>query len=282
MRHAFVLEMSIEPGFGRKDSQFLYGTLTEVQRAVDLDLWVDFAYYQGLLYHSPEQVELTGFSCTHRVWKKAWSINLRPYITVQGPGGLTFALDAEGRPVGGIDKGLWNGWEVGGVDVSGEAFITAARAWVDWSCVPIPDLPGQPLRRQETAWFAPEDFDENSIPGDIDPEKFGLWERKYGCVDYETGAVDEDFENAVADLVTFDPAWLAAAEGRVARIAASIHESRDFTCLGVLADALEEAGCDNPLFLWHCRLPPAAHARGSWVVEFLLEQAAGGKETGTR
>lgn len=39
--------------------------------------------------------------------------------------------------------------------------------------------------------------------------------------------------------------------------------------LAVLADALEEAGCDNADILKHCR-EPREHVRGCWVVDLLL------------
>jgi hypothetical protein len=43
----------------------------------------------------------------------------------------------------------------------------------------------------------------------------------------------------------------------------------DSTRLGVLADALEEAGCDNPDILSHLR-GPGPHTRGCWVVDLVL------------
>ena len=39
--------------------------------------------------------------------------------------------------------------------------------------------------------------------------------------------------------------------------------------LAVLADALEEAGCDNDDLLSHVR-GPGPHVRGCWVVDLLL------------
>jgi hypothetical protein len=39
--------------------------------------------------------------------------------------------------------------------------------------------------------------------------------------------------------------------------------------LAVLADALEEAGCDNPLILGHLR-GPGTHWRGCWAVDGCL------------
>jgi hypothetical protein len=38
----------------------------------------------------------------------------------------------------------------------------------------------------------------------------------------------------------------------------------------ILADALQDAGCDNEDVLNHCRDANAAHVRGCWVVDLLL------------
>jgi hypothetical protein len=224
-------------------------------------------------------VTLSGLTCKGKVGQQAWTVNLLPFITVQGPGGVTFALNADASPVGGIDRGHRNGCEVGGVNVYDEDFIEEARAWVDWSRVPIPDLPGSPICRGESVWLAGDDFNPDSfISEDIDPEDLGVDVLAYGWADLEAGATNAEFESEMAELLVFDPVWLAAADGRLVDMAESIRASGDFSCLGILGDALEEAGCDNPILLWHCRLPPAAHARGSWVIEFLLERAAEQKE----
>ncbi len=39
----------------------------------------------------------------------------------------------------------------------------------------------------------------------------------------------------------------------------------------ILADALEEAGCDNAEVLTHCR-EPGVHVRGCWVVDLVLDK----------
>jgi len=49
-----------------------------------------------------------------------------------------------------------------------------------------------------------------------------------------------------------------------------MYESRDFAPMPVLADALEEAGCDDAAVLAHCRDPQAPHVRGCWVVDLVL------------
>lgn len=76
--------------------------------------------------------------------------------------------------------------------------------------------------------------------------------------------------------IRLDPAWLMWNGGTVVGLAQSIYEERplpkgtlDNGRLGVLADALEEAGCDNADILAHCR-GPGLHVRGCWVVDLLL------------
>jgi hypothetical protein len=52
-------------------------------------------------------------------------------------------------------------------------------------------------------------------------------------------------------------------------MAQKMYDSRDFTGLPILADALEKAGCDDTDILGHCR-GPGPHVRGCWVVDLLL------------
>jgi hypothetical protein len=46
-------------------------------------------------------------------------------------------------------------------------------------------------------------------------------------------------------------------------------ESRVFSSRPVLADALQDVGCDNADVLDHCR-GPSPHVRGCWVVDLVL------------
>jgi hypothetical protein len=38
----------------------------------------------------------------------------------------------------------------------------------------------------------------------------------------------------------------------------------------ILADALQDAGCEDAQILAHCRDAGAAHVRGCWVVDLVL------------
>jgi len=47
-------------------------------------------------------------------------------------------------------------------------------------------------------------------------------------------------------------------------------ESRDFSAMPILADALQDAGCDNDDILTLCRDAKGVHVRGCWVVDLVL------------
>jgi hypothetical protein len=68
-----------------------------------------------------------------------------------------------------------------------------------------------------------------------------------------------------------DPAWRARNGGLVLRLAQSLYDERRFGDLGVLADALEEAGCGAGELLAHCR-SPGPHVLGCWAVDALLQK----------
>jgi hypothetical protein len=65
------------------------------------------------------------------------------------------------------------------------------------------------------------------------------------------------------------PNWLSWNDGTVRKIAYGIYEDRAFDRMPILADALEDAGCDSDDILAHCR-GPGPHVRGCWVVDLLL------------
>jgi hypothetical protein len=66
-----------------------------------------------------------------------------------------------------------------------------------------------------------------------------------------------------------DPAWLAWNDSTVVKLAQVVYDDRAFDRLPVLADALEEAGCNDANILDHCR-QPGEHVRGCWIVDLLL------------
>jgi len=69
--------------------------------------------------------------------------------------------------------------------------------------------------------------------------------------------------------VSFEPAWRTS---NVVSLAKSMYESRDFSAMPILSDALQDAGCDHADILDHCR-GPEPHVRGCWVVDLVLGKA---------
>jgi hypothetical protein len=65
----------------------------------------------------------------------------------------------------------------------------------------------------------------------------------------------------------FDNRWCSES---VVLLAVGIHADQAFDRLPILADALEEAGCDDEVILAHCR-QCSGHDPECWVVRYALE-----------
>jgi len=66
--------------------------------------------------------------------------------------------------------------------------------------------------------------------------------------------------------LTLDPSWLTST---VVLLARQMYESRALSTMPILADALQDAGCDNAEVLAHCR-SEGPHVRGCWLVDLIL------------
>jgi hypothetical protein len=64
---------------------------------------------------------------------------------------------------------------------------------------------------------------------------------------------------------TFAPQWRT---DTAVALAEQMYDSRDFSAMPILADALQEAGCESVDILGHCR-GPGPHVRGCWVVDLV-------------
>jgi hypothetical protein len=67
--------------------------------------------------------------------------------------------------------------------------------------------------------------------------------------------------------VALDPAWRTATAVAIAR---QMYDSQEFGAAPILADALQDAGCECAPLLDHLRDPAAAHVRGCWAVDLVL------------
>jgi hypothetical protein len=66
--------------------------------------------------------------------------------------------------------------------------------------------------------------------------------------------------------VAFDPAWRTDTAVSLAR---GMYDSREFGAMPILADALQDAGCEDEQILLHCR-ESGPHVRGCWVCDLVL------------
>ena len=69
--------------------------------------------------------------------------------------------------------------------------------------------------------------------------------------------------------VVFSPDWRT---DTVLILARQMDESGEFSALPILADALQDAGCDNDELLRHCRETTRTHVRGCWAIDLVLER----------
>jgi hypothetical protein len=81
------------------------------------------------------------------------------------------------------------------------------------------------------------------------------------------GLVHEVFGNPFRP-VSLDPIWQTSTVKSIAR---AIYEEYGFDRMPILADALEDAGCDDTDILNHCR-SEGPHTRGCWVIDLLLDK----------
>ena len=76
------------------------------------------------------------------------------------------------------------------------------------------------------------------------------------------------------ELIGPNPLPVFVAEWRtdtVVTLARTMYETRDFSAMPILADALQDAGCENDDVLSHCR-QQGAHCRGCWALDLILEK----------
>jgi hypothetical protein len=114
-------------------------------------------------------------------------------------------------------------------------------------------------------------------PGGWSAAKTDAWESARASERaYQANLLRDIFGPLPFRQVAIDPTWLRWNSGVVAHLAEAVYEERcppdysfDYSRLGILADALEDAGCSDSELLGHLR-GPFIHVRGCWVIDLLL------------
>ena len=92
------------------------------------------------------------------------------------------------------------------------------------------------------------------------------WASNYEIQNPAQSALIRDIFGNPFRPVAFAPAWRTST---AVALAAQMYESREFSAMPILADALQDAGCDSDDVLNHCR-SDGPHVRGCWVVDLVL------------
>jgi hypothetical protein len=88
-------------------------------------------------------------------------------------------------------------------------------------------------------------------------------------IKYQAALVRDIFGNPFVP-VPFSADWRT---DTVLLLAKQMYEAREFSAMPILADALQDAGCDNNSMLAHCRDATATHVRGCWVLDLVMNKS---------
>jgi hypothetical protein len=98
-------------------------------------------------------------------------------------------------------------------------------------------------------------------------QKDNVWKRSIYPLNYA---------HLIRDICPFDhkiptipKAWLTWNDAIVPKIASEIYQDKTWSSMPILADALEDAGCDNVEILQHLR-EGGVHIRGCWAIDALM------------
>jgi hypothetical protein len=94
-----------------------------------------------------------------------------------------------------------------------------------------------------------------------------VWHHKDKCFDYYIRVCDKNLSKRYRDedlvLDTIDPSWFTST---VRMLAEGIDAEHAFDRLPILADALQDAGCEHDDILTHCR-SNHRHVRRCWAID---------------
>lgn len=128
----------------------------------------------------------------------------------------------------------------------------------------ISDANPEPRLRQEIrsdlAWAAAA-----VLGGQLEIDKIGSRVAHTESLEEQRSVLFDLFGNPFRPVL-FDPSWRTST---VLALARPMLDRGDFTAMPILADALQDAGCEDEQVLEHCR-EGCPHFRGCWVVDGLL------------
>jgi len=138
---------------------------------------------------------------------------------------------------------------------------------------PVPDLIQHHAIRA-VQWISSHEFEEAWNCSTEVTKAVRAFARQTGNVEdavgpereYQAILLREIFGNPFRPVV-FDVNWRT---DTALALAKQMYESRNFGAAPILADALQDAGCDAEDILNHLRDPSATHVRGCWALDLVL------------
>jgi hypothetical protein len=186
----------------------------------------------------PRKLRLFACACCRAVWDRLTNEDCRRGVEVAEVVADGQATDAERKSAKArVDATL---------DEGGQRDLL--RLCVSWALIHARDVGGM--------GFAAEVASHNSLCVVKGPRLLRTQAGLIRCV----------FGNPFRGPPAFDPAWRT---DTAVSLAKGMYESRDFSAMPILADALQDAGCDSADILDHCR-GSGPHVRGCWVVDLVL------------
>jgi hypothetical protein len=158
-----------------------------------------------------------------------------------------------------------------------EEELTQARrdaddVWLEWAYEggsgPVSDAEMDASEAAyHAAWYAERAISAARSASDIAAHALSYEGKQSVEQESQCRLLREHFGNPIHPA-SVDPSWLAWNGGTIPKLAQAMYDERTFDRLPILADALEEAGCDSADILNHCR-KPGGHVRGCWVVDLI-------------
>jgi hypothetical protein len=106
-------------------------------------------------------------------------------------------------------------------------------------------------------------------PGQPTPEWHAAWTAAFDAVRATQVDYFRDIFPPPQYKATRNPQWITST---VLALAQQMDDSGDYSAVPILADALQDAGCEDETLLSGCRTHGNSHVRGNWVVEMVLER----------
>ncbi|MFO0876676.1 MAG: hypothetical protein U0840_04825 [Gemmataceae bacterium] len=199
---------------------------------------------------SPRKLRLYAIGCCRRIWSQLRDDRCRHAIEVAQRFADGKASLAELAAAERIVASLARIWGDIGSPIARATFAIGGAAWAT---------------TRQFAWHAAWDagWDARMVARDFIPGT--SWERERV---FQAELLHDLFGNPF-DPVVIERDWILANDGAVNKLAQVIYEEGRFGDLPILADALEEAGCDHLRLLEHARARQV-HYRGCWVVDAIL------------